>query len=375
MKAIKAAFVTIVPSPYQRDLFRALAQRPEVALSVFYLEAAVPDSPWPEKPLAPFEQILPGRALTLGLVRSQINWPLPRLREFDVVVVSGLTALTAQWLMRFGLRGKRWLFWGEKLRGRNGASFGGKLHARIAAPLNDATGIVAIGSRAEADYRRRFPRPRHFNIPYYCDVSGFLAAPSRRNRSPNEKASENDVVFFFCGQMIARKGVDVLFAAFDELVKNERACGARLLLVGREAELPQMLRTLSTETRARIEYAGFQAPEELPRFFAKADVFVLPSRYDGWGVVVNQALGAGLPILVSDAVGAGCDLVEENVNGAIFETGNAASLLEKMRRFLAEPELLARWGASSRCKAAEWTPECGAERWIKVLQAVAPVQS
>ena len=56
----KVAFVTIVPSPYQRDLFGALAAREEIDLSVYYLEAAVPDSPWPEKELRPFEKILPG---------------------------------------------------------------------------------------------------------------------------------------------------------------------------------------------------------------------------------------------------------------------------------------------------------------------------
>ena len=81
----KLAFVTIVPSPYQRDLFGALAERDEIDLSVYYLEAAVPDSPWPEKKLRPFEKILPGFSVTLGNVRAHMNWPLPDLSEADVV--------------------------------------------------------------------------------------------------------------------------------------------------------------------------------------------------------------------------------------------------------------------------------------------------
>ena len=105
--------------------------------------------------------------------------------------------------------------------------------------------------------------------------------------------------------MIARKGVDLLLQAFARLDAR-----ARLLLVGREADLPGWLAALPAE-RARAAWStrASRPPEALPRFFARADVFVLPSRYDGWGVVVNQALGAGLPILCSDAVGAAADLV------------------------------------------------------------------
>ena len=349
---MKVAFVSVVPSPYQRDLFRALAERAEVELSVFYLEAAAPDSPWPEKAPAPYERILRGTWLPLGAARCHVNWPLPALRDYDVVVMNTLMSLTGQWLMRTVLRGRPWIFWGERL-GRGGA-----LHAALAAPLHRAAGIASIGTFAEHDYRARFPEPRHFCIPYYCGLSAFFDAP-RRERN------DGRVVFFFCGQMIARKGVDLLLAAFARLGEN-----ARLLLVGREAELPALLAPLPAAVRERIVYAGFQPPEELPRFFAQADVFVLPSRYDGWGVVVNQAIGAGLPVVCSDMVGAGHDLVEDGVNGLKFRAGDADSLTEKMERFLREPALIGEWGAASRRKARDWTPEVGAAKWVEAFQTV-----
>ncbi len=349
---MKVAFVSVVPSPYQRDLFRALATRPEVELSVFYLEAAAPDSPWPEKALAPYESILRGMWLPLGAARCHVNWPLPKLRDCDVVVMNTLMSLTGQWLMRTSLRGRPWIFWGERL-GRGGA-----LHTALAAPLHQAAGIAAIGTFAEQDYRERFPEPRLFRIPYYCDLAAFFAAP-RRVRD------DGRVVFFFCGQMIARKGVDLLLAAFARLGDH-----ARLLLVGREAELPALLAPLPPEVRERCVYAGFQPPEELPRFFAQADVFVLPSRYDGWGVVVNQALGAGLPVVCSDMVGAGHDLLEEGVNGLKFRAGDTDSLAEKMARLVREPEVIEKWGAASRAKARDWTPEAGAAKWVEALQTI-----
>ncbi len=229
----------------------------------------------------------------------------------------------------------------------------------INAPLHRATGIAGIGSRAEADYRGRFPGPSHFSIPYYCDLQPFLSEP-RPMRATGE------IVFLFCGQMIERKGVDLLIAAFAKTAASN--ANARLLLVGREAELPRFLDGASPEIRSRINYAGFQPPDALPRFFAQADVFVLPSRYEGWGVVVNQALGAGLPIICSDAVGAGCDLVEEEINGLKFENGNVDALADKMRRFVTEPAFSAKLGEASRLKSRDWLPEAGAEKWIKIFQ-------
>jgi glycosyltransferase involved in cell wall biosynthesis len=143
-----------------------------------------------------------------------------------------------------------------------------------------------------------------------------------------------------------------------------------LLLVGREAELPHMLKSVPAEVRARIEFAGFQPPEELPRFFARADVFVLPSRHDGWGVVVNQALGAGLPILCSDRVGGAHDLVRREVNGLTFPARDPEALRAAMQRIISEPELIERWGAASRSMAAEWSPEVGAAKWIGAIAEV-----
>ncbi|HEX8309720.1 MAG TPA: glycosyltransferase family 1 protein, partial [Chthoniobacteraceae bacterium] len=134
---IKVGFVSVVPSPYQRDLFRALSQRLEVELSVFYLEAGAYDAPWPQKPLASYEKILPGFWLPIGSGRSHINWRLPSLRRFDVVVMNTLMSVTAQLLIRTSLRHKPWIFWGERLGYRAG------LHEKLAAPLNRAAGIAA----------------------------------------------------------------------------------------------------------------------------------------------------------------------------------------------------------------------------------------
>ncbi len=359
MKArYKATFITVVPSPYQRDLFGALAAREDVDLSVYYMEPESPDSPWPEKPLRPFEQVLPGFWLPLGEARGHVNWKLPDLSQSQIVVLSSFTSLTGQWLMRAGLRGKQWLFWGERLHRRSGIK--GFIQRGLVLPISNASGVVGIGHEAQEDYRQRFPRLKHFSVPYHCDISQFFSIERSSDRG-------KPITFFFCGQMIERKGVDLLLLAFEKLVS--KGLDARLLLVGREAELPRFLAEMTPTARARIDYEGFQAPERLPEYFAKGDIFVLPSRYDGWGVVINQALAAGLPIITSKAVGAGLDLVENGFNGICVVPGDVEPLYLAMEVLAANPEMARQWGKRSRERAFDLTPEAGAEKWVRVFES------
>ena len=359
MKTTKVTLYSILPSPYQRDLLYALAQHPKVDLQVNYLEAACSDSPWPEKPIQDYERILPGFDVSWGLSRFHFNWHLPHFNDTNVVVFNGYMSLTAQLVLRWQAQQVPCIFWGEPMV----ASYGGlkgKLQPLLAQPLEQCRGIVGIGSQAVADYQQRFPNKPIFNIPYYCNLSEFRQEIPQRPRTPP--------TILFCGQMIARKGVDLLLEAFDRLL--HKGLEANLLLVGREAELPEMLQQLPEKTRSQIEYAGFQAPENLPGFFRRADLFVLPSRYDGWGVVVNQAVGAGLPIICSDAVGAAKDLVTPKKNGLIFPAGDVDALTQSLEYYLQTSGAIAAGSAASQEKAEDWFPEVGAQKWVEAIETV-----
>jgi hypothetical protein len=180
-KRFKVAFVTVVPSPYQRDLFGALARHPKVDLRVYYMEAASPDSPWPEVPLREFETIIPGGWFPIRGARVHVNWSLPDLSDEDFVVLNTFSSWTAQRLMRHDLRSKRWLFWGEILR-KQTSKWRNLAQRTLLSPLAGASGIVGIGEQAKLDYKRRFPSLRHFCIPYHCDLSSFLGCSSKKKK-------------------------------------------------------------------------------------------------------------------------------------------------------------------------------------------------
>ena len=99
-----------------------------------------------------------------------------------------------------------------------------------------------------------------------------------------------------------------------------------LAIVG-DGELRQAMEAYaSTSEAGPVHFFGFQSRENLPKFYAAADVLVLPSSRETWGIVVNEALSMGLPVIVSDQVGAGSDLVSHGHNGFIFANGDVPGL-------------------------------------------------
>ena len=358
MNVLDIGMISVVPSPYQRDLFQALADRKELSLAVYYLERSSPDSPWPEQELRPYEQVLSGFWTSVRGARVHVVTKHPSLARHQVVVLNSLTSSLAQLCLRRKPIGQKLIFWAEALRQQQG-KWRQLTQNFLTEPIKNADAIAAIGSRAMALYQKQFPATPRFNIPYHCELAPFRDRPATFN------LRDGEVVFLFCGQVIARKGVDVLIRAFDNLIRE--GLPARLLLAGRRADLDEMLSLASAEARARIYYEGFVNPVDLPALFAKSHAFVLPSRYDGWGVVVNQALGAGLPIICSDAVGAGHELVHDGINGYRVPTGDVVRLAAAMKSLVIHPHRLADYGQASLAIANDWTPRRGAEKWLTAL--------
>jgi glycosyltransferase involved in cell wall biosynthesis len=98
-----------------------------------------------------------------------------------------------------------------------------------------------------------------------------------------------------------------------------------------------------------VRFAGFLNQSELPSAYAVADAFVLPSKiHETWGLVVNEAMNFGLPVVVSDKAGCAADLVRSGANGLVVPHGDTAALAGAIARLVDEPDTRARFGVVSR---------------------------
>lgn len=364
---MKLLFLTVMPSPYQRELFARLNSEAGLDVAVMYFTGSASDRDWQAPNLSDFEEILPGR--TLQFLGPSAHWNpgvIQKIRSAgaDLVIVSDYSAPTAQVAMRFLARsGQPFLFWGEipgfSKRGR----FGTWLRAKLQDPICDASGVAAIGKWAVERYAELFPGKPLFNIPYFCDLTPYEAA-----RAFVAGKESQEVEILFSGQLIDRKGVDVLLAAFARAASGNPRL--RLRLLGSGPEKARYLSLVPQELSTRVEFMGHVEPAELPAVFAQASIFCLPSRHDGWGVVINEALGAGLPIIVSNSVGAGHDLVRDGHNGIITSTEDVDALADAISRLGGDSALRAEMARRSQAMAKSWGLDEGARRWKTAAETV-----
>ncbi|GAA0761635.1 glycosyltransferase involved in cell wall biosynthesis [Erythromicrobium ramosum] len=364
---MKLLFLTVMPAPYQRELLAAVNKHPDIRAEVRYFTAMSKDRDWHDPSLSSSEAVMPGS--TLHRLGASAHWNHSVISEIkashaDLVVVSDYSALTAQLAMRYLAATRRpFMFWGEVPGFSRRGAIGSWLRSRLQDPIHSAAGIAAIGTVAAEAYRGLFPGKPVFNIPYFCDLSRFEGA--RSARSPNLRG---DIVILFSGQLIDRKGVDVLLAAFNAVADRNPKLRLRILGSGPERERYRAL--VSPHVKDRVDFVGHKEPCELPDEFSQADVFCLPSRHDGWGVVINEALGAGLPIIVSDTVGAGRDLVRDGHNGMVTPVEDISALADALLRIGSDHDVRFKMAANSRELAKSWGLEEGARRWLEAAQSV-----
>ena len=120
---------------------------------------------------------------------------------------------------------------------------------------------------------------------------------------------------------------------------------------------------------------GFRNQSELPALYDLCDVFALPSRFEPWGLVVNEAMNAGRPVIVSDRVGAAADLVEDGVNGFVYPSGDLGALASRLYEIFESPALRARMGERCLERITSWDFEADRRGLVEALSAVCRKQS
>jgi glycosyltransferase involved in cell wall biosynthesis len=335
---VKVFVLTDCPSPYQVELFNAIEASGQCVLEVGYLRNRDPNRRWQASEI---------RHAAIELENGGISRARESVRRADLVVFNYYRHANAETLIRE--RDGPWCFWGERPGFHQRAWAGrllrkwklSKLHASPAP-------IWGIGKFAVDEYRREFgSRRAYFNLPYFSDLERFKM-PAREEKSER--------VFLFSGSLIARKGVDLLASAFARLARE--VPNVRLRVVG-EGEF----RAVSD----RVDFVGFRDWHELPREYAAADVLCVPSRYDGWGLVVPEGLAAGLPVIATDRMGAALEFVETEKNGWLIPAGDEEALLSAMREAAVMP--LMELSHSARESVSGHTLENGAARFFKCAQA------
>ncbi|OGR15112.1 MAG: hypothetical protein A2341_06375 [Deltaproteobacteria bacterium RIFOXYB12_FULL_58_9] len=188
--------------------------------------------------------------------------------------------------------------------------------------------ILAAGAVGVRWYRRvGFPRARIFPFGYFvCDPK-----ETARDRSL-DRCLHRPFRILFVGELIRRKGVDLLLNALT----NPGLAECQLQIVGEELETCEYHElAVKLGIGQRVKWTDSLPNHEVRRTMKHSDLLVLPSRFDGWGAVTNEALLAGIPVVASDAAGS-ADLIAAPWLGSVFRAGCVDSLAAAIHRHVSE---------------------------------------
>jgi glycosyltransferase involved in cell wall biosynthesis len=342
---VRCAVVAPVPVPYREPLFAALARRGTLELRVIYQAAA--GAGW-DQARAWFPEPHAYDAVQLGAVqrrragRTPVMWPrgLERaLTAFDPAVVVaweyGPAALRAwAWCRRH--RRPCVIFsectpWIDALL--PAAQL--RVHRWLA---RRAQGHIAASGAA----RRRFVALGADPQTVQVSLQAFDAGPLRAAAAARDPREPGPIRLLTVARLVADKNLDALIEAVAGLAPGE----AELRLVG-SGPLEGSLRALAARRQAPVDFAGELPRAEVPAAFAAADAFVLPSRFEPFGVVVREAAAAGLPIVCSERAGAAGDVAVAGRNALLVDPDDRSALQAAVARIVREPELRTRLGRES----------------------------
>ncbi len=231
---------------------------------------------------------------------------------------------------------------------------------RILFLLNEkkVDGILAIGE-GTVDWiiKQGFSKDKIYSYAYFLKDHHEIQEVTKNNIIEKSRPFR----FVYAGQLIERKCVDLLISSIAALDKSD----IELWIFGRGA-IESCLKDLASKKLSnQVRWFGTHSMTEVRSFMSKADCLVLPSRHDGWGAVVSEALMAGTPVICSSACGASI-VVRASGVGAVFSVGNISELTIALMSQYA----FGKWITPERIKLAEWAKCLGADSGAEYLTRI-----
>ncbi len=198
--------------------------------------------------------------------------------------------------------------------------------------------VLYVGSRNHDYYRHYFiPEERMFFSPHAVDNEHFAKGAQESIRMATRKKmgiSESQFAILYVGRLLDFKHPEHLINAAAKL--REKGVDAVVVVAGAGA-MEEQLRTMAKAAGVPLPFLGFVNQQDLPGIYAAADVLMLPSQMESWGLVCNESLAAGTPILVSDAVGCAPDLASDGIAGRKYSFGDINGAVSQLSAIAASP--------------------------------------
>lgn len=328
---MKVLFVTNIPSPYRIDFYNELGKYLDVTVIFEAKGAEGIRFNWNINEIRNFRAIF----LSEGNIKeNKLDWRIfkyLKIKEFDEIVLTNYyyrTEMIA--LLYLKIMRKPYYFESDGGLIKNESKIK-RFYKRIL--VSGAKGYFSP-SKSTDDYLQFYGanKDRIYRYPFTSlkneDILHDIVSTKDKLNIRLNLGMKEEKIIISVGQFIYRKGYDVLLKACERLDKN---IGVYIIGGKVTSEYLEMKEKLNL---TNVYFEEFKDKETLKKYYKAADLFVLPTREDIWGLVINEAMSCGLPIITTNKCVAGIELVKDMKNGKIVEVEDYIELSEYMKKIL-----------------------------------------
>ena len=334
---MKILFFSNIPSPYSVAYVNELGKLADVTAVYEDLSYKDRDASWKSFE-APNAKLIILKGLSLGEGRKISFYPFKLIWKFrkSKIIISNPSTLCGI-LSIFFCKLLRIPF---IIQSEGGLPKDGKgLKEHFKKFVMQGAALYLSGMTPERDYFLTYGasiekiKQYPFASLYKRDFPAVLLNAKEKESLRNELGIKEKNVILFVGQFIYRKGIDVLLVA---LSRTHSEVG--LYLVGGEVK-QEYQNIIDKYGLKNIHFVNFIQLDVLKKYYMAASFFVLPTREDTWGLVVNEAMSYGLPVITTIQCVAGLELIEDGINGYLVPTDDPKALADKIDFLLENPNL------------------------------------
>jgi glycosyltransferase involved in cell wall biosynthesis len=359
------ALITEIIAPYRIPVFNALARHPQINLQVFFLsetDASLRQWQIYKDEIEFSYEVLPSWRRRVGKYNLLLNSKVSAaMRGFSPhTLLCGGYNYIAAWNAALWAEANRvpLLLWCESTA-RDARNHHRPLEFLKAKFIRKCSRFVVPG-QSSAQYLHQFGVRKDvvFTAPNAIDSDFFARAADRCRQRPGLRRELGlpDRYFLFSGRLVTEKGIFDLLTAYAKLDAGLRD-KVGLVFAGDGAEKNKLMQFARKVSPGTVLFPGFQHRENLARLYALADALVLPTHSDPWGLVVNEAMACGLPVIASEVAGCVADLVHDGVNGFVIPPRDCDRLALAMTALAKDRKLVEIMGDRSRVMIQAFSPE------------------
>lgn len=363
---MKVLFTTNIPSPYRVDFFNELGKLCDLTVLFEKTTSSERDKSWSTYKFETFKgvflkgiSISPDKAWCRGFKKYLKD------KSYDAIVCCNYSSPTGMSMIHYMRRHKiRYFIEGDGGFAKSGKGFKENIKRHF---LKDAYGYFSTAKVHDEYYLTYGAQPEKlyrypFTSLFERDIISNPLSSEEKLVLRKKLGLKEDKIIISVGRFLELKGFDIAINSMQYLSKE-----VGLYLVG-GTPTEEYLQLREKQDAGRIHFVDFMNKEALNEYYRAADVLIMPTRGDVWGLVINEAMANGLPIVSSDCCVAALELVKEGENGYIVPVDDEKALADAISKVLESEETTRRMSEASLQIVRAYTFENMAKRHVEVFK-------